>query len=89
MELDINIHPADELAAVREEIRLLTQREDALKAHFLAEGADLEGQHTRISIVTSVRETVDKAAMIAELGKDVVDPFLKKSTSRSVRVLPK
>ena len=40
-----NIHPADELAAIREEIKILTGRADELRDMLLAEGADLSGDH--------------------------------------------
>lgn len=84
-----NIHPADELAAIREEIKILESRADQLKAYFLEEDRvsdDFTGKTTRVQVVASTRETIDRAAIIAELGREVVDPFIKKTSVRSVRV---
>ena len=44
--LNRNIHPVDELAEIREEIKLLTARADKLRDQLLEEGADLTGDST-------------------------------------------
>jgi len=85
----INIHPADELAAVRDEIRQLEAREAVLRNHFLEEGLtreDFEGEAHRVAVLTSSRETLDKAAVIAEFGLPAIQRFIKKSTVRTVKV---
>jgi hypothetical protein len=84
-----NIHPVDELAAIREEIKQMQGREDVLRAALLAEGADLDGKQYTAAVIPSTRETVDKNALIAELGKAAVQPFLKTTLVRSVKLIPK
>lgn len=83
-----NIHPVDELAALREEIKQMQAREDQLRAELLKDGADLSGKQWQAVIQPSTRETVDKAALIAELGRDAVLPFLKTTKIRSVKLVP-
>ena len=85
----INIHPADELAALRDEIRQLQSREDELRAILLKDGADLNGDQYVASIQPSTRESVDKNALIAELGMDHVRRFLKSTLVRSVKLVAK
>ena len=55
-----NVHPADELSAVREEIKILEGRADELRAALLQEGADLEGDSYVAQIITNKRETLDR-----------------------------
>jgi hypothetical protein len=85
----INVHPVDELAALREEIKQLTTRESELRDMLLKPGADLQGEQYTAGVIPSTRETVDKAALIAELGKDAVRPFLKTSLVRTLKLIPK
>jgi hypothetical protein len=84
-----NIHPADELAALREEIRQMQERESELRNLLLADGADREGNQYMAFIQTSNRETVDKNALVAELGREAAARFLKTSIVRSVKLAPK
>ena len=84
----INIHPADELQAIREEIKQMTAREDELRAILLKEGADLKGDSYQAFIQPSTRETVDKNALIAELGKEAASRFMKTTLVRSVKLVP-
>lgn len=84
-----NVHPADELAALRDTIKSLQVREDELRVILLADGADLNGDQYTAAIQSSTRETVDKAALIAELGRDAVARFLKVVSIRSVRLAAK
>lgn len=85
----INVHPADELAAIREEIKQMQARESELRDMLLAEGADREGDQYRAIIVPSTRETVDKNALIADLGRAAVQPYLKSTHVKSVKVIPR
>jgi hypothetical protein len=85
-----NIHPADELAAVREEIKQLQGVEADLRAKLLAMTDDQrEGDQYRAFVVSSNRETVDKTAMIAALGREVVDPFIKVSAVQTLKTARK
>ena len=83
-----NIHLVDELAALREEIKELQAREDTIRAELLKEGADLNGKQYQAFIQPSSRETLDKNALIAELGRKAVEPFLKTTQIRSVKLVP-
>lgn len=85
----INVHPADELAALREEQKILGAREDVLRAILLKENADLNGDQYTAIIIPSTRESVDKNALIAELGRENVERFLKTSLVRTLKVVPR
>jgi hypothetical protein len=88
--MDTNIHPADELAAIREEIKILEEREKVLR-DALVNGSDedRDGRQYRAFIQSSVRESIDKPAIIAALGADVVAPFLKKADVKSLKLAKK
>ena len=85
----VNIHPADELAALREEIKQLQARESELRDQLLKEGADLQGEQYIAGIIPSTRESVDKNALIAELGRSAVERFLKSTIVRTVKLIPR
>jgi hypothetical protein len=86
----INIHPADELAAIREEIKQLEEREKILKDALMnGTDADRDGKQYRAFIQASTRETVDKASLIADFGHDIIAPYLKKSDVKSLRLAKK
>ena len=85
-----NVHPADELAAVREEIKQLQGVEADLRAKLLAMSDDeREGDQYRAFTVQSNRETVDKTSMIAALGREVVEPFIKTSAVTTLKTARK
>ena len=86
----LNIHPADELAAIREEIKILEEREKTLR-DALVNGTedDRNGRQYRAYIATSSRESIDKAAITAALGEEVIAPFLKKSSVQSLKLAKK
>jgi hypothetical protein len=85
-----NIHPADELAAVREEIKILEDRENTLRMALMnASEADRDGKQYRAYIQSSSRESVDKPSLIAAFGEDVIAPFLKKTDVRSLKLAKK
>ncbi len=82
-----NIHPVDELAAIREEIKLLEAREAMLRADLLAgTDDDRNGKQYRAIIQTSTRKSIDTAAITAALGEEAVAPFMKKTDVRSLKV---
>ena len=85
----INIHPADELAAIREEIKILETREAQLRTHLMNTPEDREGRQYTAFIQSSTRESIDKPAIIAALGEDVVAPFIKKSAVQSLKLAKK
>jgi hypothetical protein len=86
----LNITAVDELAAIREEIKQLETREATLRA-FLLNGSDddRDGKQYRAFIQESKRETVDKASMIAALGRDVVEPFIKTTAVKTLKLAKK
>ena len=85
-----NVHPADELAAVREEIKQLQGVESDLRAKLLAmTDKEREGDQYRAFVVSSNRETVDKTSMIAALGREVVEPFIKTSAVQTLKTARK
>ena len=86
MEL-VNIHPADELSSVREEIKILQTRADELRDQLLAAGADLKGEQYTASIVPGVRETLDRKALTEAFGEKAVAPFVKATTYKTVKLL--
>lgn len=82
-----NIHPADELAAMREEIKILQARADELRDQLLAEGADLQGDMYLANIVLGVRETLDRKALTEAYGEAAIMPFVKKTNYKTVKLV--
>jgi hypothetical protein len=82
-----NIHPADELAAVREEIKQLQERADELREQLLAEGANLEGDQYTALIVPGVRETLDRKAITEAFGEAAIAPFVKATPFKTVKLV--
>jgi hypothetical protein len=85
----VNIHPADELSAVREEIKILTNRADELRDLLLKEGADLNGDQYTAAIIPGVRETLDRKAITEAFGEKAVAPFIKATNYKTVKLLEK
>lgn len=81
-----NVHPADELSAVREEIHLLQARADELRDTLLADGADLRGDQYTAVLVPSSRETLDKKALIEAFGEKAIFPFIKRTHYTTVKL---
>lgn len=84
-----NIHPADELAAVREEIKILTGRADELRDMLLADGASLQGDQHIAVIYPGNRETLDRKAITEAFGEAAVAPFVKSTTYKTVKLVEK
>lgn len=82
-----NIHPADELSAVREEIKILTARADELRDLLLEDGADLNGDQYTANIIPGVRETLDRKALTEAYGEAAIMPFIKKTHYQTVKLL--
>lgn len=88
--LGLNIHPADELAAIREEIKQLQAREDRLRSDLLAASdEERDGKQYRAVIIPSSRESIDKAAIVAALGIEVVQPFIKATAVKTLKCVRK
>jgi len=87
---EINIHPADELAALREEIKIMQEREEILRSALMNGSAEeREGRQYTAYVQVSNRETIDKASLIAALGREVVEPFIKHSEVKSLKLAAK
>lgn len=82
-----NIHPADELSAVREEIKIMQGRADELRDQLLAAGADLKGDQYTAAIIPGVRETLDRKAIEEAFGEKAIAPFLKKTNFKTVKLV--
>lgn len=81
-----NIHPADELSAVREEIKILESRADELRDQLLADGASLEGDQYLAHIIPSKRESLDRKAITEAFGEAAVAPFVKTTNYKTVKL---
>jgi hypothetical protein len=82
-----NVHPADELSAIREEIKHLTDRESELRALLLADGADLRGDQYTANIIPGVRETLDRKAITEAFGDKAIAPFIKATPFKIVKLI--
>jgi hypothetical protein len=82
-----NIHPADELCAVREEMKILQARSEELRDQLLAEGADLKGDQYTAAIIPGVRETLDRKAITEAFGEAAVAPFVKATNYKTVKLV--
>jgi hypothetical protein len=82
-----NVHPADELAAIREEIKIMQNIADELRDKLLAEGADLRGDQYTAQIHPGTRETLDRKAIEEAFGEAAVAPFLKKTHFQTVKLV--
>jgi hypothetical protein len=82
-----NIHPADELAAVREEQKILDKRVDELRELLLDESASLKGDQYTAVIVPGVRETLDRKAITEAFGEQVIAPFIKATPFKTVKLV--
>jgi hypothetical protein len=82
-----NIHPADELSGVREEIKILQARADQLRDQLLAEGADLHGDMYTAVIQPGVRETLDRKAITEAFGEAAIAPFVKATAFKTVKLV--
>ena len=79
-----NIHPADHLAAVREEIKIMTKQADELRDRLLADGADLKGDQYLAIIRDKSRETLDRKAIEEAFGVAAIKPFIKTTNYKQV-----
>jgi len=82
-----NVHPVDELSAVREEIKILQARADELRDQLLAEGADLHGDMYTAVIHPGVRETLDRKAITEAFGEAAIAPFVKATAFKTVKLV--
>lgn len=77
----------DELAALKARVAPLEARMELIKDNFKMGGRErYDGtEHTAV-IVLSERETVDTKRLRADLGEDIIAPYLSRSLSTAVRL---
>jgi hypothetical protein len=78
-----NRHPVDMLADIREAIKKLENEEKILKEQIIRTG-DTVGDDNVAQLKESERKTLDRTALEAHYGSEVIAQFLK--TSRFVTV---
>ena len=71
-----NRHAVDRLADIRAQIKVLKQREEALRAEVIASG-DRVGDENEASITQFTVERFDLEALRRELGMVVLRPFMR------------
>jgi hypothetical protein len=77
----------DELAELKAMIAPLQAREDALKEALKATGFErIDGTSHTAVIVLSERETVNTKALRADLGEDIIAPYLSRSLVTTLKV---
>ena len=86
-EILFNVHPADELAELREKIKTMQARADTLRDKLLEDGADLKGDEYTATITPGIRETLDRAAITEAFGEKAIEPFLKKTNFKTVKLV--
>ena len=82
-----NIHPADELSAVREEIKILEAREAELRTKLIdADPKGRIGDQYTAAVIGNKRETLDRKAITEAFGEAAVAPFVKTTTYNTVKL---
>lgn len=77
----------DDLGTVKAEIAALQEKEKALTEKLKLTGlTEIDGTLFRATVSTSTRETVDTKTLRADLGEDLVKPYLRTTPVSTVRV---
>lgn len=63
-----NVHPADKLFELREQIRSLQAKADAIRNYLIENQDDLIGDEAEVKITTPTRKVLSKAKLEAKLG---------------------
>jgi len=83
-----NIHPVDELFAIREEMAQLQARADEIRNQLLAADTDvIKGDQHTARIIDGKRETLDKKALIEAFGEKIIAPYIKVTTYKTVKIV--
>jgi ABC-type sugar transport system ATPase subunit len=87
MHVLIPVIAVDELADVKAKIAELQVREKALVAALKALGKDrVIGTLHECTISLSERETVDTKSLRADLGEDIIQPYLRRTLVETLKV---
>jgi len=81
-----NLAPADRLARVREDIRILKAEEEELKDGFKAGDLDTVGDEHVVVITTSRSEKIDTQALKREWGMAKLRPFVTETETTFVKL---
>ncbi len=81
-----NLAPADRLAKVRDEIRILKAEEDELRSGFIDGELDAVGDEHVVVITTSRSERIDTQALKREWGMAKLRPFVTESETTFVKL---
>lgn len=77
----------DDLGTVKAEIAALQEKEKALVAKLKLTGLSaIDGTLFRATVSVSDRETVDAKALRADLGEDLIKPYLRTTPVETLRV---
>lgn len=80
----------DEYADLLARIKPLQERADELKAALKATGLErISGTKHDAVIVLSERESVDSAALRADLGEDIIQPYLRQTLVTTLKLTGK
>jgi hypothetical protein len=83
-----NRHPADEMADIREQIKVLKTREAELRHTLLnAEQADRIGEEWIAEIRQSKRKQLDTDALKEHFGPEALQPFEGESVIKSIKLI--
>jgi hypothetical protein len=83
-----NLHPTDELARVRTQIKTLEEREAQLREELLSGRVGLEGEDHVAQLVSVPRAWVSLRSARQALGS-ILDPFISEKIVRMVRIAAK
>ena len=83
--MSANMKPADELATVRERIKMLKAREDDLRAYLLAHPEECAGDMYMAEVVHGTRRTFDRAAAEKALGS--LDAYTRETETTTLRIV--
>jgi hypothetical protein len=81
-----NRKPADELADIRERIKILKERESILRDRMLAGECSLAGDEFDVVISKVKSERIDTATLKRELGLKFLRPFLSTVETSFVKI---
>lgn len=82
-----NVHPADKLFELREQIRSLQAKADAIRNYLIENQDDLVGDETEVKITTPTRKVLSKAKLEAKLGD--LSEYMEEVSSVFVRAVPR
>lgn len=86
MAMKTNLAPADRLAKVREDIRILKAEEDELREGFISGGLNPIGDEHVVVVDTTLGERIDTQALKREWGMAMLRPFVFKTETTYVKL---